>query len=884
MATTEERLKYFIEAVWAGKPETSQASKDIRATGDAYKSARQSLIGLQGTMQGAAGAYSQQAALQNKIALAMAQAEKAALRLAQAQETLEKNVNPEKQEQLAMAALRAQVAFDRKGASVDKLTRQLDALNREEAETVGGFKATTDAATTGATGAEAFAGKLLTIGTSAVTVTAALAAAKKVFDLSQEGAKLNDVTTSFKRMNEEVYQTPDLLERMRQATRNTVTDVTLMQGLLTLTAGTTNDVARAFADAAPDLLEIAKAANKLNPTLGDTSFLYESLATGIKRGSPAILDNLGILVRLEDAYRKYADTLGISTSALTGEQKTLALLNAVREKGRILIQQVGGDVAAESDAWAILTTKIENTTNAWKQHLAEGVLPVIRALSGEYQEIRQREIELAQASGDLNAITADNVQGLIFITQRLATTARNYEDYEKAVRNLNSEQQTEIIARQMLTREYYAQARAQGEYNQRTERAIELDRERAAGAAELATLTAQTIQQQAQAAREAWGDYIEPAIRARQELSETRAMAAALAEGMIPESERLRLEAFVDIMNTRAIPGLDNYIKAIEDVEAAQGEWLRGAVDNSQKIAEINEQLGQDLSDDTKKAYQEMLRTVDEGSDEWLHLYQALQGDLTESQRNELIARRADLQAHQGDFYDYYTGNAKAAEDASARIVAAQDEMIQAILDEQFARMLATTAQREGEEAAIRLAVQMGIMTQQEADARLQFLAMRDAAEEVNRRFEEGALTAEAARRALETYLDLIAGRIQLFYDAATAAAAFKDQLREIENIPTPSGWGNPFGGPSGSGNDDPDAVPDDRQPPQSPRQAPQPPQAPLLITPVNNVAAPTGAFTSSGGGDTFIFQVPDQATAHVMAQVVSQTRRAERRGNMRRV
>lgn len=493
--TTEERLKYFIEAVWAGRSETSQASSDIKATGEAYKSARQSLMGLEGgtksltgAMQSASGTYSHQAALQNKIALAMAQAEKAAERLARAQAALDKNINPEKQEQLALAALRAQVAFDRKGASVERLTRQLDALNAEAAETTGSFDQTAQATESGATGIEAFAGKLAGLAPIAAIATTALVAAKKVFDFSQEGAKLNDLTDSFERMNDEVWRSPDLLDRMRQATRGTVTDVQLMQGLLTLTAGTTREVSEAFADAAPDLLEIAKAANKLNPALGDTSFLYESLATGIKRGSPAILDNLGIIVKLEEAQRKYADSLGISTDQLTGEQKTMALLNAVREKGQILIQQVGGDVAAEADSWAKLTTKIENTTNAWKQHVAEGLIPVMEALSGEYQEIRQREIELARASGDLNKINADNVEGLAYIARQLAWTSQSYAEYEKAVYQLSEEQRQAMIARQMLSQEYYDAAQVEEEYNLRQARTTELETERTKGAEALARM------------------------------------------------------------------------------------------------------------------------------------------------------------------------------------------------------------------------------------------------------------------------------------------------------------------------------------------------------------------------------------------------------------
>ena len=72
----------------------------------------------------------------------------------------------------------------------------------------------------------------------------------------------------------------------------------LMSATSTLLAGTSGDLATALGNATPQLLEIAKAANKLNPSLGDTAFLYESIATGVKRASPMILDNLGLTIKI----------------------------------------------------------------------------------------------------------------------------------------------------------------------------------------------------------------------------------------------------------------------------------------------------------------------------------------------------------------------------------------------------------------------------------------------------------------------------------------------------------------------------------------------------------------------------------------------------------
>ena len=64
-------------------------------------------------------------------------------------------------------------------------------------------------------------------------------------------------------------------------------------------------------------------------------FLSDSFARGISRLSPLILDNLGIQVSLGDANAEYAAEMGITTTEMTKQQKTAALLNQVLAKLRI---------------------------------------------------------------------------------------------------------------------------------------------------------------------------------------------------------------------------------------------------------------------------------------------------------------------------------------------------------------------------------------------------------------------------------------------------------------------------------------------------------------------------------------------------------------------
>jgi hypothetical protein len=148
---------------------------------------------------------------------------------------------------------------------------------------------------------------------------------------------------------------------------------------MTLTAGAGDELAKKLMESAPQLAEIAKAANKLNPALGDTAFMYESIGTGVKRAQPLILDNLGLTIKVGDANEKMAKELGKTVEQLTAEEKAMAILNATLEAGDTLIAQVGGSVESAADDFAQMEVKIKNA----KDELLKGLAPAISQVVDE---------------------------------------------------------------------------------------------------------------------------------------------------------------------------------------------------------------------------------------------------------------------------------------------------------------------------------------------------------------------------------------------------------------------------------------------------------------------------------------------------------------------
>ncbi|HUW08895.1 MAG TPA: hypothetical protein VM537_04155 [Anaerolineae bacterium] len=209
-----------------------------------------------------------------------------------------------------------------------------------------------------------------TVGVVTGVVTAMGVAAKKAFDFTEQGAAVAQTRESFDRLGVS-------LDELRGKSLGTVDDMTLMSSALTLAAGAGEALQGHLMAAAPQLLEIAKAANAVNPSLGNTAFMYESIAKGIKRSSPLILDNLGIVVKIGEANEAYAAQLGKTVAELSAEEKQIALLNGTIAAGNRLIEQAGGSAAAYGDAWAAVRAEIKNTTDELKANASTVAGPVV---------------------------------------------------------------------------------------------------------------------------------------------------------------------------------------------------------------------------------------------------------------------------------------------------------------------------------------------------------------------------------------------------------------------------------------------------------------------------------------------------------------------------
>ena len=270
-----------------------------------------------------------------------------------------------------------------------------------------------DAAKKSSRGFSGLSTDILKMGAVIGGVTAgAVLAGKAIWNMGKQGAAVIQTGESFDFLIQKIGLAPDILDQLRKASRGTIDDMTLMSSTATLLAGTSDELGRELGNATPKLLEIAKAANKLNPSLGTTAQQYESIATGIKRASPLILDNLGLTISISQANEDYAEALGKTVEELTEEEKKIALLNATMKAGDNLIAQVGGTTESAADEFARMETNVTNLKNEIMKGLAPAIADVAGKTAG-YLDV-SRALNQAKEDGiytdqEVSRITFDQI-------------------------------------------------------------------------------------------------------------------------------------------------------------------------------------------------------------------------------------------------------------------------------------------------------------------------------------------------------------------------------------------------------------------------------------------------------------------------------------------
>tara|TARA_R110000796_G_scaffold5213_1_gene19815 strand:+ start:695 stop:4351 length:3657 start_codon:yes stop_codon:yes gene_type:complete len=130
---------------------------------------------------------------------------------------------------------------------------------------------------------------------------------------------------------------------------------------------------------ADQLTRLGKAAKDASAVLGrDVTDSFNRLVRGVTKAEPELLDELGIILRLDTATQKYGDSIGKAKDDLTAFERTQAVVNEVLEQSeskysRILDLTGGGTV----NKFAQLGVALDEVV----MKIQKGLIPVAEALA-----------------------------------------------------------------------------------------------------------------------------------------------------------------------------------------------------------------------------------------------------------------------------------------------------------------------------------------------------------------------------------------------------------------------------------------------------------------------------------------------------------------------
>ena len=226
--------------------------------------------------------------------------------------------------------------------------------------------------------------------------------------LAGRGAAYEGIINSFEALTASVQISANaLMTDLRTAAAGTISDLDLLRTANLALAGASGETGKFFGESLPKLLEIARA--QARATGQDVDFLFNSLITGIKRGSPLLIDNTGLVLKVSEANEAYAESLGKTVEQLTAQEQQMALLHATLEAGEVALQTYGNasETLAEkiARARASITNILDYLAIAF-QPVAKAIMDTVNSVLTDIAGFVRQAVPWLQALGQIfiNAI------------------------------------------------------------------------------------------------------------------------------------------------------------------------------------------------------------------------------------------------------------------------------------------------------------------------------------------------------------------------------------------------------------------------------------------------------------------------------------------------
>ena len=194
---------------------------------------------------------------------------------------------------------------------------------------------------------------------------------RQVVNFTKEAAKVQQMERAFNTMSGGTTNATIAINKLKEATNGTLSEFDLFQQANSaMVLGVTKN--------SDEMAEMFDMAQRLGAALGkDTASSIESLITGLGRQSVKMLDNIGIIVKSNEAYEDYANANGLIASQLTDVEKRQAFFNAALSSGREKMNDLNTEVLTADQKFQALGASFDDAGVA----IGEGLMPVIEPLA-----------------------------------------------------------------------------------------------------------------------------------------------------------------------------------------------------------------------------------------------------------------------------------------------------------------------------------------------------------------------------------------------------------------------------------------------------------------------------------------------------------------------
>ncbi len=315
---------------------------------------------------------------------------------------------------------KATSAAARAGSGLDKVTKSSTQLSAAQQALARGFEIFAGQAAGANYQIINFANSITRmLGPIGLVVAALTAAGAALIGLGERGGLVRGVSESFDNLTASIGLSADVLRtKLREGAAGTINDFELLKSANLALAGASGEFARQFGESLPTLLKAARVQSIA--TGQSVEYLYDSLVLGIKRASPRLIDNTGIVIKVGEAYQVMADRLGKTRTELTATEQQQAVLNATLAASQRAIA-ASGDIAETS---AQKTARLGATIQNFIDQLAVQFEPTFNKILDGAQEVLGSILgwlgEAAQTIGDFVGVIWPAIEGIVNLLRPVA--------------------------------------------------------------------------------------------------------------------------------------------------------------------------------------------------------------------------------------------------------------------------------------------------------------------------------------------------------------------------------------------------------------------------------------------------------------------------------